>query len=166
MQYVDKVAGRYIVARIDQRMFRSSFRFEYYPRPNMSVQYYGQPFIFAGDYSNFKKVTNPMASVYADRIHLYGNNEIQLANDTYTVKENGNASNQFSFSNPNFKSFAFLSNLVFRWEYIPGSTVYLVWSQNRGGSDTLANFNFGKDFSNIYQIYPQDVFMIKFSYRF
>ncbi|NWJ49496.1 MAG: carbohydrate binding family 9 domain-containing protein [Bacteroidetes bacterium] len=166
MQYVDKVSGRYIVARIDQRMFRSSFRFEYYPRPNMSVQYYGQPFIFAGNYSDFKKVTNSMASNYSDRIHIYDNNEIQLVNDSYTVKENGNTNKQFSFDNPNFKSFAFLSNLVFRWEYVPGSTVYLVWSQNRGGSDKVANFNFGKDFSNIYQIYPQDVFMIKFSYRF
>lgn len=166
MQYVNTVSGRYILARIDQQMFRSSFRFEYYPRPNMSLQYYGQPFIFSGNYSDFKNVTNPMASNYSDRIHVYGDNEIQLSNNTYTVKENGNANNQFSFDNPSFKSFAFLSNLVFRWEYVPGSTVYLVWSQNRSGSNELANFNFGKDFSDIYKIYPQDVFIIKFSYRF
>ncbi len=166
MQYVDKVAERYVLARIDQRMFSASFRLEYYARPNMSFQYYGQPFIFSGDYSDFKKVTNSMASNYADRIHEYGSDEIQLVNDSYTVKENGNIINQFSFDNPNFKSFAFLSNLVFRWEYVPGSTVYLVWSQNRSDSDKLANFNFGKDFSNIYKIYPYDVFMIKFSYRF
>lgn len=166
MQYVDNVSGRYLVARINQKRFRSSFRLEYYPRTNMSIQYYGQPFIFSGNYSDYKNVTNSMASNYADRIHLYGSNEIQLLNDIYTVKENGNTNKQFSFDNPNFKSFAFLSNLVFRWEYIPGSTVYLVWSQNRSDSNQLATFDFGKDFSNIYKIYPQDVFMIKFSYRF
>ena len=166
MQYVTTVSGRYIMARIDQKMFRTSFRFEYYPRTNMSVQYYGQPFIFAAKYSGFKRVTNSMASDYNDRIHLYNSSELKLTDNSYTAIENGNSSSAITFDNPNFKDFAFLSNLVFRWEYVPGSTVYLVWSQNRYDSDSMAQFNFGKDFSNIYKVYPHDVFMIKFSYRF
>ncbi|MDP4291255.1 MAG: DUF5916 domain-containing protein [Bacteroidota bacterium] len=166
MQYVTTVAGRYIMARIDQKMFRSSFRLEYYPRPNMSVQYYGQPFVYSGNYSKFKRIANPMATDYNDRIHIYTAKEVSLANNTYTAFENGVDASSFSFDNPNFKDFAFLSNLVFRWEYVPGSTIYLVWSQNRANSDQLAQFNFGKDFSNIYKIYPHDIFMIKYSYRF
>jgi hypothetical protein len=166
MQYVTKTSGKYIMARINQKMFRSSFRFEYYPRPNMSVQYYGQPFIFSGNYSKFKRVANAMASDYNDRIHTFTTSEIHLANNAYTAIENGNATSSITFDNPNFKDFAFLSNLVFRWEYVPGSTIYLVWSQNRYDSDKIAQFNFGKDFSNIYKIYPHDVFMVKLSYRF
>jgi hypothetical protein len=166
MQYVTTVSGKYIMARIDQKIFRTSFRFEYYPRPNMSIQYYGQPFIFSANYSKFKQVTNSMASDYNDRIHLYNTSELTLANNSYTVIENGNSASAINFDNPNFKEYTFLSNLVFRWEYIPGSTVYLVWSQNRYDSENMAQFNFGTDFSNIYKIYPHDVFMIKFSYRF
>jgi hypothetical protein len=132
----------------------------------MSIQYYGQPFIFDAKYSKFKRVTNSMASDYNDRIHQYSASELNLSGSTYTVFENGANSSSINFDNPNFKDFAFLSNLVFRWEYVPGSTVYLVWSQNRYNSDQVAQFNFSKDFSNIYKIYPHDVFMIKFSYRF
>lgn len=166
MQYVTTESGKYIMARIDQKMFRSSFRLEYYPRPNMSVQYYGQPFIFSGKYSQFKRVTNSMAKDYNDRIYAYKTNELGLEDNIYTAIENGNNSTAVSFDNPDFKDFAFLSNLVFRWEYIPGSTIYLVWSQNRSDTDKLAHFNMGKDFSNIYKIYPHDVFMVKLSYRF
>ena len=167
MQYVTTVAGKYIMARIDQKMFRSSFRFEYYPRPNMSVQYYGQPFIFSGKYSQYKRLANPMASDYNERIHTYSTSELRTTeNNTYTAFENGNNTSAVTFDNPDFKDFAFLSNLVFRWEYIPGSTIYLVWSQNRSDSDKLAQFNMEKDFSNIYKVYPHDVFMVKLSYRF
>jgi len=166
MQYVTTVSGKYIMARIDQKMFRASFRFEYYPKFNMSIQYYGQPFIFSAKYKDFKRVANSMASDYKDRIHLYSNSEMNLSGDTYTAFENGSNTSAITFDNPNFKDFAFLSNLVFRWEYVPGSTVYLVWSQNRYDSDKIAQFNLGKDFSNIYKVYPHDVFMIKFSYRF
>ena len=166
MQYVTTVSGKYIMARIDQKIFRTSFRVEYYPRPNMSIQYYGQPFIFSANYSKFKRVTNSMASDYNDRIHLYSTSELTLADNSYTAIENGNSASSINFDNPNFKDYAFLSNLVFRWEYVPGSTVYLVWSQNRYDSENMAQFNFGTDFSNIYKIYPHDVFMIKFSYRF
>lgn len=166
MQYVTTVKSKYIMARIDQKMFRSSFRFEYYPRPDMSVQYYGQPFIFSGKYSQFKRLANSMASDYNDRIHIYSAGEMRLEDNTYTASENGNNTTAITFDNPDFKDFAFLSNLVFRWEYVPGSTIYLVWSQNRSETDKLAQFNMGKDFSNIYKIYPHDVFMVKLSYRF
>jgi len=166
MQYVTTVSGKYIMARIDQKIFRASFRVEYYPRPDMSIQYYGQPFIFSAKYSKFKRVSNSMASDYNDRIRLYSTSELQLANNTYTAVESGTNATPITFDNPDFKDFAFLSNLVFRWEYVPGSTVYLVWSQNRYDSDQMAAFNFSKDFSNIYKVYPHDIFMIKFSYRF
>ena len=166
MQYVTTVKSKYIMAHIDQKMFRSSFRFEYYPRPDMSVQYYGQPFIFSGKYSQFKRLANSMASDYNDRIHIYSAGEMQLEDNTYTASENENSASAITFDNPDFKDFAFISNLVFRWEYVPGSTIYLVWSQNRNETDKLAQFQMGKDFSNIYKIYPHDVFMIKLSYRF
>jgi hypothetical protein len=54
---------------------------------------------------------------------------------------------------------------VFRWEYRPGSFVYLVWSQSRSGYDPLGNFRFGNDFSDIWDIHPTDVLLLKVSYR-
>jgi hypothetical protein len=73
----------------------------------------------------------------------------------------------------NFK--AFLSNLVLRWEYSPGSSVYFVWSQTRNGYNPTGKLDFFSDFGDLFnhKLYIEDdnyrlnnVFLIKFSYRF
>ncbi|MGB9004156.1 MAG: hypothetical protein WCB96_00375 [Candidatus Aminicenantales bacterium] len=58
------------------------------------------------------------------------------------------------------------SNLVIRWEYIPGSTLYLVWSQGRTGFEPRGDFSFGRDVDNLFEIHPHNVFLVKFSYCF
>jgi len=71
------------------------------------------------------------------------------------------------FDQPNFNVFDFNLNLVVRWEYRPGSTVYLVWSQNRSESFNNGNFNLWEDVKTLFlETYPRDVFLVKFSYRF
>jgi hypothetical protein len=57
--------------------------------------------------------------------------------------------------------------LVIRWEYRPGSTLYLVWSQGRTDlfSDDI-NFTTGSGLRDLFRLHPQDVFLLKFTYRF
>ena len=83
----------------------------------------------------------------------------------YNIDENQDGSIDYSFDDPNFNFYEFRSNLVVRWEYIPGSTVYLVWSQGRTGDNSMGEFNFREDVESLYSIYPHNVFLIKFSYR-
>ena len=71
----------------------------------------------------------------------------------------------YSFENPNFNFFEFRQNLVARWEYIPGSTIYVVWSQGRTGDNSFGEFNFRRDFNQLYSIVPHNIFLIKVSYR-
>ena len=52
------------------------------------------------------------------------------------------------------------------WEYLPGSTIYLVWSQGRTGTETTGDFFFGNDLRNLFSIKPHNVFLVKFTYRF
>ena len=64
---------------------------------------------------------------------------------------------------------AFLSNLVVRWEYDPGSSVYLIWSQTRNSSSSAGNLDLFNDLGNLFSTVdnkPHNVFLIKFSYRF
>ncbi len=72
----------------------------------------------------------------------------------------------YSISNPDFNFRQFRSNLVVRWEYLPGSTLYLVWSQGRTSSDTNGMFSYGQDMKDLFQIVPHNVFLVKFSYWF
>jgi hypothetical protein len=80
-----------------------------------------------------------------------------------------NALNEYSFSRMDFNIQDFLSNLVLRWEYNPGSLVYLVWSQTRNSSAESSNLDLLNDLGILFNSTdnkPHNVFLIKFSYRF
>ncbi len=108
-----------------------------------------------------------MAENYDDRFHIYSDQEISYDSDQeiYNFDENQDGTIDYSLDNPNFNFFEFRSNFVARWEYIPGSTLYFVWSQGREGDNNKGQFNFKHDMKDLYSIVPRSVFLIKFSYR-
>ncbi|HSO77416.1 MAG TPA: hypothetical protein VLQ76_02525, partial [Bacteroidales bacterium] len=182
MQYVttNAIGGvyspQYIFANIDQKILSMSFRIDYNITPDLTVQYWGQPLFGSVKYSNFKKITDPLADVYTDRYHVYsvretlaGPGEIYYdpADQQYSVYEDSDLLPDYSFENPDFTVSEFLSNLVVRWEFLPGSTAYLVWSQNRDYSTGDGLFDLGTQFRDVFrQNKPYNIFLIKFSYRF
>ncbi|WP_373519126.1 DUF5916 domain-containing protein [Pricia sp.] len=171
LQFVDNIdlAGEttYLNGTVDQRTLSMSLRLNYTINPNLTIQYWGQPFISRGRYSDFKEVSTPLAKKFDDRILRYTGNQISLSDDTYSVDRNLDGITDFSFNNPDFSFVQFQSNLVVRWEYIPGSEIFLVWSQDVSGDgnpqnklfDSLGNTIFGDD-------KPQNIFLIKATYRF
>jgi hypothetical protein len=174
LQYVDQTnygtQNRYIFASIDQKIISMSFRIDFNLSPDLSFQYWGQPFIASGKYSDFKYITNQMASEYTDRFSVYPADQIKLVDDkVYTIHENPYGTNAYAFDKPDFNFREFLSNLVVRWEYNPGSSVYLVWSQTRSSSDGSGNLDLFNDLGNLFDKghnKPNNVFLVKFSYRF
>ena len=170
LQYVDQqeIAGedRYIFGSIDQKTFSLSFRVDLILTPDMTIQFWGQPFIASGAYSDFKYITDSHADRFDDRYHLYTDQEIDYLEEAsvYQVTESGSGL-EYQFGNPDFNVKEFLSNLVFRWEYRPGSFLYLVWSQTRSGADPWGYFRFGEDFGDMWDIHPTNVVLLKLSYR-
>lgn len=173
LQYVTtrSMEGRskYILGKIEQETYSLSLRVTYNINPDLSLQYWGQPFIAKGSYSNFKEATNPSAAQFKDRFNTYTSNEIQLDESagSYLVDQNLDGNTDFSFRNPDFYVAQFRSNLVLRWEYIPGSTFFLVWSQDRnGGFDQgVAPIREGLG-RELWNLPKQNVFLLKFAYRF
>lgn len=168
MQYVDTSDAngepRYVVGRIDQNTVRLVIRATYMLTPNLSVQYYGQPFGTAGKYTNFKSVTDPDASQYESR-YTSLTSMITAVDNLYMVDENGDASPDYAFGNPDFNFGQFRSNMVIRWEYIPGSTAFLVWARERNGEfyDTSADH---ANYSFNFNTKGHNIFLMKFTYRF
>ncbi len=159
---------RYIVGRLDQKTVDFTIRLNYYLTPDLSIQYYGQPFISAGHYSDFKSITNSKAKRMADRYLALGGDEIQVDAQTgnIDVDENRDGIQDYQIDNPNFNYRAFRSNLVLRWEYQPGSTFYLVWTHGRSQRVTDGGFDFSYDLKAMFDIYPDNVFLIKFNHWF
>ena len=172
LQYVAETSflgdPRYIFASIDQRVLGLSLRVNLNITPEFTIQYWGQPFIATGSYEDYKMISDPKAEDYSDRFHVFTGNEVQyFDDDNYCyIDENNDASPDYSIDYPDFNFKEFKSNLVARWEFRPGSIVYLVWSQGRSGSDSYGDLQLDRDFSNLYDVQPNNVFLIKFSYRF
>jgi hypothetical protein len=157
---------RYILGEIDNESLSMTLRINYNINPNLTIQYYGQPFIFKAKYSNFNYVNNPVAADLNERVSWYSNNQISFADDLYTVDENSDGEADYSFGNPDFAFVQFRSNLVVRWEYIPGSEIFLVWSQGITGLGDVNN-DFGSIIDNqLLSARPQNTFLVKATYRF
>lgn len=169
-QYVTETSfngtPRYILGEIDNESLSTTLRVNYSINPNLTIQYYGQPFIFKAKFSNFNYVNDPTAKDLNERVKWYDNNQISFIDDVYSVDEDGDATVDYQFGNPDFAFIQFRSNLVVRWEYIPGSEIFLVWSQGITGLGDVNN-----DFSTIIDNQllsqrPQNTFLIKATYRF
>ena len=172
LQYVGSAGSEanpvYLFGKLDQKTLSFTLRVNYTINPELSIEYYGQPFISAGKYSNFKKITESYADRFSDRYHAFTTDELVFnsENNNYSIDENRDGIEDYSISNPDFNFRQFRSNLVVRWEYLPGSTIYLVWSQGRTGSDSNGLFSYGRDIKSLFQVTPRNVFLVKFSYWF
>ncbi len=168
LKHIDE-GDRYLLSQIDQQIVSMSLRLNYNITPELSIQYWGQPFLAAMDYRRFKVVTDPRADNLEDRYHLLTDSELEYdaADNVYNVDDNNDGTTDYSFDNPDNNFDQFLSNLVARWEFRPGSTVYLVWSQTRSYNDNTGSFSLDQNLNNLYtENEPYNVFLVKFTYRF
>jgi len=131
----------YVFGRIDQTTVALTQRFNYTMTPNLSLQLYAEPFVSSGDYGAFKELANPRSLDYGARYASFA-----YADD------------------PNFNVKSFRTTNVLRWEYKPGSTLFVVWQQARENDAVPGGFQFGRDMHDIFGVAPRNVFLVKLAY--
>ncbi len=171
-QFVDNIMYnntiRTIVGQVKQKTLRFTARLNYNITPDLTLQYYGQPFITRPLYDNFAYVSDPLAKKYDNRFRVFKPAEISSSNGEYLVDENTDGIAEYSFSKPDFNFVQFRSNLVVRWEYRAGSELYLVWSLGNT-PDAFAELDtpLAKSlFNNAFAEQGRNIFLIKWTYRF
>ncbi len=105
---------------------------------DLSLEFYLQPFLSVGDYDGFKELAGPGSYEFV--------------------------SHPGPEESPDFRRRSLQSNLVLRWEYRPGSTVYVVWSQFRDDESEHARFNPRNDVARAFVDDGTNVFLVKFNY--
>ncbi|TFG63953.1 MAG: hypothetical protein E4H28_05775 [Gemmatimonadales bacterium] len=122
--------SRYVFSTIQQSQISVPIRVNYAFDPDKSLEFWAQPFVASGAYSDFGEL--PEARSFD--LRQYGTDGTTIAaefdgegNRFYSVTD---GAEQFTLPDGNFNSLSFRSNLVFRWELRPGSTLFLVWQQN------------------------------------
>lgn len=121
---------RYVTGKVVQKTVSMSLRMSYSFTPNLTLEYWGQPFLSNGQYTEFKYISDPLAVKFVDRFVAYNEQQVsQHETGNYTIDENMDGLVDFGFEDPDFNFIQFRSNAVIRWEYIPGSELFIVWSQ-------------------------------------
>lgn len=160
---------RTVVAQLLQKTIRVTARASFNITPDLTIQYYGQPFITRPTYKHFGFVTDALANKMADRIIRYSPAQISESNGVFSVDENLDNTVDYSFGKPDFNFVQFRSNLVARWEYKPGSELFLVWSQGNtpDAFGELSSPVFRSLFDNAFSGgNARNIFLLKWTYRF
>jgi hypothetical protein len=156
-------SSRYVFANMDQTELSASLRLNWTFTPKLSLQTYLQPLISSGNYYSFKELARP--SSYEFNTYGEDGSSISMTEDTYNVDPDGpGPADTFEFDNPDFNFKSLRGNMVLRWEYRPGSTLYLVWTQQRYEEEIIGDFQFSRSFKRLWTSPADNIFMIKFTY--
>ena len=129
-------------AHLDQRTVSMGVRLNYTATPDLTFEFYGAPFVSTGTYSDFRELSaTPDADDYDDRFQ------------SFTPPDGSETS---------FKFTQLRTNAVVRWEYRPGSTMFLVWAHGRqdSGDGTLRQ-SWSRDYRDLFALHPDNTFLIK-----
>lgn len=131
--------SRYVFATIDRRTVDVSLRMNLTMSPTLTLQLYVQPFTFSGDYEDYKELVTPRTFDFLVYGRDGGSTRTPVIDGAtgrtvaYDVDPDGpGPAPAFTIDNRDFTTASFQSNAVLRWEYRPGSTLFLVWTIGRG----------------------------------
>jgi hypothetical protein len=130
-------------ARLNQSTMSLTGRASWTATPTLSLQLYAQPFVSSGAFGRWRELADARAGAYAARFQSYGGSAVP---DGFNVKR-------------------FNSNAVARWEYRPGSTLFVVWQQGRAQSGVNpGTFEFARDYRDLFSVHPNNTLLVKVSY--
>ncbi len=158
---------RYVFADLLQQTLSMNTRVNVTFNPTLSLEVFAQPLISSVDYASYKEFAAPrrlQKNVYGVDL---GTIRVEGAGDErqYVVDPDGaGTAAEFRFDDPDFNFRSIRGNALLRWEYRPGSTLYLVWTQSRSTSAPVGDLDFGRDREALFGAKPENVFLIKLSY--
>lgn len=178
MQFVDQVpftpaetenggkmwgSNGFLMGAMKQKTYGLTLKVQVNVTPDISLQFYGSPFTSIAEYSDFKLPADSKSHHFEQRFERLSPDNLTYTDGVYTY---GDGTVDFSFRNPNFSFNEFRSNLVARWEYLPGSTLYFVWEHRMSNRDTYFTSGWGNNLDRMFGLPSTNTFMIKMNYWF
>lgn len=174
LQYVRTVAdptatatygSRFVFSNLGQTEVSLPTRISWTFTPTASLQAYIQPLISCGNYWGFKELVRPRVFEYNRYGIDIGSITTDSATGRYTIDPDGaGPAKAFSFDNPDFNFRSLRLNLVFRWEWRLGSTLYLVWTERREDYAQVDDFQMGRDLRSLFRAPSDNVLMVKMAF--
>jgi len=169
-QYLTTLAGgsaatfgsRYVFGQVDRSTYSTSVRLNYTFKPDLTLDLYAEPFAASGRYDHLGE----LRAARSRFLRVYGTDGTTLETLADGTARVGDAGATFDLRPRDFNVLSFRSNVVLRWEWRLGSTLYLVWQQDRGASE-IARERIGiSDMFDSLRARGDNFFVIKASYWF
>jgi hypothetical protein len=154
-----------VFGSIDQTEWSMTTRVNVMLSPRMSLQIYAQPLLSVGRYGDFKEAARPRTFDFVRYGQDAGSIAYDAAAGAYLVQPDGGGA-RFAMPNPDFNFKSLRVNAVYRWEFKPGSSFYLVWTQQREDYARPGLFGFNQDISSLMRAPSDNIVMAKVSYWF
>jgi len=161
---------RYVFAQLTQTQLSMDTRFSVTFTPNLTFELFAQPLLASGDYSRYQEYAAPRE---LDRL-VYGEDAGTITaqpaaqpgdHAIYTIDPDGaGPAASFDITDPSFTFRSLRGNAVLRWEYLPGSTLYLVWTRSASSDLTRGSIDLGADARALFQGPAENIFLIKLNY--
>ena len=160
---------RYIFADLVYKELSAQIRVDWTLTPTLSFQLFAQPFLSSGNFTNYKEFTHPRSFDFMvfgkDGSTMINNVNADGSIGSYDLDPDGNGpAPVMNVSNPNFNYVSLRGNAVLRWEYMPGSTLFLVWTQSRSDNVVDGTFALNGSFNRLVNSKPDNIFMLKLTY--
>jgi len=151
---------RYIFANVDQTTLSLDTRINYTFSPQLSLQVFAQPFIASGDFGAAKEFAEPGEFKFLS----YGSEVGEIVDGRIYPNGRANGAVSFAVPQPDFNVGSLRGNAVVKWDWSPGSTMYLAWQQTRNNFQPVGDFAFGRDVDALFGARPDNIFLVKVSY--
>lgn len=157
---------QYLFATLDRSTLSANVRLNWTFTPKLSFQLYAQPYIDVGKYNGLKELAK--AGTYSFIKYGEGGSTRYLSDGKLVIDPDGEGPRpSFTFYPERDIDFSFTSlqlNAVLRWEYLPGSTAFFVWTNVKADSENYGEFDAARDFQSLLRNRPDNVFSIKITY--
>jgi hypothetical protein len=155
----------YIFGELEQTTVDMGVRANITFSPALTLQLYAAPFYAAGRFPAVKRVADPRGASFADRFDVLGaDRATRTTSGDWAIDLDRNDTTDLTVGNPDFGVVSFRSNAVLRWEYRPGSTLFLVWQQNRGDFTSDGRYQPREAYRRLRGTRPENVFLVKLNY--
>ncbi len=154
--------NRYLFSYIERSTLSARFRLNYAFTPNLTVEAYAEPFASSGRYFDLGELSAARSKTM--RVYGAAGTGTTITRDSTGAATIRDGAASFTIPNLDFNRRSFRSNLVLRWEWLPGSTAFLIWQQNRQATDPLGRLITPGDLLDATQTAGDHFVVMKVSY--
>jgi hypothetical protein len=170
--YAPTFGRRYLFGELERTTVSVQTRVNYIFTPNLSLQVYVEPLLSSGDYTAYKQLSRPDSYEFerfeegalASAVVCAGGDICRDAAGNQRVDFNGDGLTDFSFEDKDFNVRSLIGNAVLRWEYRPGSAIFLVWQRQQVGDARLGDFDLSRDTGALWDLPADNRFILKANY--